>query len=105
MNEGSRFHNDQSKFLHLLNPPLKRLSEPGDTRPLVLAPQWLCFIRVLDRPVEIDSFVVIDFPGRYVPSEPLVAWMKELDDRLDDSGHTTLGSRSDRHWDEECDTI
>ena len=49
--------------------------------------------------------MVIDFPARYVPSEPLVAWMKESGDKLDEIGHTTPGRRSDRHWDEGYDTI
>ena len=80
MCEGSRFHNDQPKLLHLLNPLLVFFPEPRNARPLVLSPQSLCLIRVRYRLIEIDSLVVVGFPVCNVLVEPLVAYTNESDD-------------------------
>ena len=82
----SRFHNNQSKFLHLPDPLLVLLSKPRNTRPLVLAPQRLCLVWVRYGLIEIDSFMVVSFPVRYILLEPLVAYMNESDDLIDEVG-------------------
>ena len=89
MKEGSRFHNNQSKFLHLLDPLLIFLSKPGNTRPLILAPQDFCLVRIRYGLIEIDSFMIISFPVRHIFLEPLVAYTNKSDDTTNEAGHAT----------------
>lgn len=68
----SRFHDNESEFLHLFHPCLIVLLEPRDGRPLVLSPDWLRLVGVLNGSVEVNPFMVIRLSVGNVLLEPSI---------------------------------
>lgn len=71
-------HDYEAKCLHLVYPGLIFFAEFGNGRPLILAPEQLTLIRIVNRAVEVDCFVIVSLPCSDIFLQPLVSYQRDV---------------------------
>src|SRR6266581_7121921 len=71
-------HDYEAKCLHLVYPGLVFFAEFGNGWPLILAPEQLTLIRIVNGAVKVDCFVVVSLPLGNIFLQPLVSYQRDV---------------------------